>query len=73
MRHRGSRWAAVLALATALSVAGCGTYPADPSGTSERVTAGTLRVGASENGDWVKFSASCGGGQGTQPASSAAG
>jgi len=69
MGHRGKRLAAVLALAAAVSVAGCGTYPADPSGTLERVAAGTLRVGASENGDWVKFSAASGGGQGTQPAS----
>ena len=62
MRQRGSRWAAALAFALAASVAGCGTYPADPSGTLERATNGILRVGASENGDWVKFTS----GSGTQ-------
>ncbi|MDP9997237.1 transporter substrate-binding domain-containing protein [Pseudarthrobacter sulfonivorans] len=69
MGQRGSRWANVLALVTAVFLAGCGTYPADPSGTLERVDGGTLRVGASENGDWVKFSAASGGGQATLPAS----
>ncbi|WP_247048387.1 transporter substrate-binding domain-containing protein [Arthrobacter rhizosphaerae] len=29
------------------------SMPADPEGTLERVTGGTLRVGASDNGDWV--------------------
>ncbi len=69
MRYRGSRWAAVTALAVAVSVAGCGTYPADPSGTLERVSAGTLRVGASENGEWVKFSAGSSGRSDTAPTS----
>ncbi|MCU1436011.1 MAG: putative lipoprotein [Pseudarthrobacter sp.] len=69
MGQRGRKWANVLALVTAVFLAGCGTYPADPSGTLERVAGGTLRVGASENGDWVKFSAASGGGQATRPAS----
>jgi ABC-type amino acid transport substrate-binding protein len=44
-------------LASLLLLAGCGTsYPADPSGTLERVRDGTLRVGASANGSWVKVS-----------------
>ncbi|MCU1517003.1 MAG: putative lipoprotein [Pseudarthrobacter sp.] len=47
--------AAALALATVLALAGCGTYPADPAGSLERVADGTLRVGASENGEWVDF------------------
>ncbi|WP_458113075.1 transporter substrate-binding domain-containing protein [Arthrobacter sp. R1-13] len=29
------------------------TMPADPEGTLERVTGGTLRVGVTDNGDWV--------------------
>jgi len=51
MRRLGSKVA--MALAAALALAGCGTYPADPAGTLERVVDGTLRVGASENGKWV--------------------
>lgn len=42
-------------LAALLALAGCGTYPADPEGTLERVRGGTLRVGASVNGDWVRI------------------
>ena len=53
MRSPGSPVA--LALAAVLALAGCGTYPADPAGTLERVADGTLRVGASENGEWVQF------------------
>lgn len=49
-------WASVLALGITLT--GCGMYPADPDGTLERVTGGTLRVGASENGDWVELTGS---------------
>ena len=54
MRRLGSKVA--LILASALALAGCGTYPADPAGTLERVVDGTLRVGASENGEWVEIS-----------------
>ncbi|TLM87018.1 transporter substrate-binding domain-containing protein [Pseudarthrobacter sp. NamE5] len=43
----------VLLLATLLGLSGCGAYPADPEGTLDRVRGGTLRVGASLNGDWV--------------------
>lgn len=46
---------AALAVAAVLALTGCGTYPADPGGTLERVTDGTLRVGASENTGWVEF------------------
>lgn len=42
-------------LAALLTLTGCGTYPADPEGTLERVRGGTLRVGASVNGDWVRI------------------
>jgi len=42
-------------LAALLALAGCGTYPSDPEGTLERVRGGTLRVGASVNGDWVRI------------------
>jgi len=43
-----------LLLASVLTLAGCGSaYPADPDGTLERVANGTLRVGASDNGEWV--------------------
>jgi hypothetical protein len=57
---RGTKYprnAAALLLASSMVLAGCGTpFPADPSGTLERVTEGTLRVGASANGDWVRIS-----------------
>jgi ABC-type amino acid transport substrate-binding protein len=43
-------------LAGVMLVAGCGTYPVDPQGTLEKVRGGTLRVGASPNGDWVRIS-----------------
>ena len=47
-----------LLLAGLLFLAGCGTsYPADPEGTLDRVRGGTLRVGASPNGDWVRLPA----------------
>jgi hypothetical protein len=42
-------------LAALLALACCGTYPTDPEGTLERVRGGTLRVGASVNGDWVRI------------------
>jgi ABC-type amino acid transport substrate-binding protein len=46
-------------LAVLLAVQGCGsTFPSDPEGTLERVQGGTLRVGASMNGDWVAMSGS---------------
>ncbi len=44
-------------LAGVMLVAGCGTYPADPQGTLEKVRGGTLRVGASPNAEWVRISA----------------
>lgn len=52
-----SRAAFALALAAALLIlSGCGTkYPADPDGTLDRVKGGILRVGASQNGDWVRI------------------
>lgn len=54
MRRLGSQTA--LMLVSVLALAGCvAPYPADPNGTLERVTDGTLRVGASENGGWVHF------------------
>ncbi len=37
------------ALVLALLTTGCGTFPADPEGTLERVTGGVLRVGVSPN------------------------
>lgn len=49
---------AVLLLAALLALPGCGsTFPADPGKTLEKVRGGTLRVGASMNGDWVRISA----------------
>lgn len=48
----------VLLLVTLLALSGCGAYPADPEGTLDRVRGGTLRVGASLNGDWVAIQAS---------------
>jgi hypothetical protein len=51
MRKSGS--IAALLMAT-LFLAACGpSFPSDPDGTLERVTGGTLRVGASENEPWV--------------------
>ncbi|MEV7575169.1 ABC transporter substrate-binding protein [Pseudarthrobacter sp. NPDC089323] len=51
-----------LLLAALLALAGCGTsYPADPEGTLDRVRGGTLRVGASPNGDWVRLPSGSGG------------
>jgi hypothetical protein len=49
------RGAIACLLAALLAITGCGTYPTDPEGTLERVRGGTLRVGASVNGDWVRI------------------
>jgi hypothetical protein len=66
-RHRRKNYAEVLAemhksrskvavMASALFLMGCGTvFPTDPEGTLERVSGGTIRVGASENGNWVSI------------------
>ncbi|GAB5078675.1 transporter substrate-binding domain-containing protein [Arthrobacter sp. AD-310] len=51
--RRGTILACLLAALLALTA--CGTYPADPDGTLDRVRGGTLRVGASANGDWVRL------------------
>lgn len=60
MRRR--RRMAGLLLAALLALSGCGTsFPADPKGTLERVRGGTLRVGASMNGDWVRIPADASG------------
>ena len=49
---------AFMLLAALLVLPGCGTaYPADPEGTLENVQGGTLRVGASPNGEWVRIPA----------------
>ncbi|MDQ0076425.1 transporter substrate-binding domain-containing protein [Arthrobacter oryzae] len=54
-------------LAGALALTACGTsFPADPDGTLDRVTGGTLRVGASDNGEWVSLTAN-GEPQGREP------
>ncbi|MFF1254702.1 transporter substrate-binding domain-containing protein [Pseudarthrobacter sp. NPDC058329] len=51
-----------LLFAALLLVTGCaGSFPADPQGTLEKAQGGTLRVGASMNGDWVRISADAGG------------
>ena len=39
----------------AATVAGC-TYPADPEGTLDRVSGGTMRVGITENDPWTVLS-----------------
>ena len=58
---RCRRLLAGLLPAALLFLAGCGTtFPADPKGTLERVQDGTLRVGASINGDWVAISSPAG-------------
>lgn len=47
---------AVAALALALGLTGCATtFPADPEGTLDRVSGGTLRVGISPNGEWTQM------------------
>lgn len=44
----------VLALTTSLLLlSGCAAVPADPQGTLERVSGGTLNVGVSPNGDFA--------------------
>jgi ABC-type amino acid transport substrate-binding protein len=61
MRRRGMM--AGLLLAVLMVLSGCGSsFPADPEGTLENVRGGTLRVGASMNGDWVRINASGSGG-----------
>ena len=61
MRRRGVM--AGLLLAVLMVLPGCGSsFPADPEGTLERVRGGTVRVGASMNGDWVRINASGSGG-----------
>ena len=45
---------AAVALVVAVGLSGCASsFPADPNGTLDRVTGGTLRVGISPNGDWT--------------------
>lgn len=56
MRRRGMM--AGLLLAALLAFTGCaGSFPADPAGTLDKAQGGTLRVGASMNGEWVRISA----------------
>lgn len=60
MRRRGM--VAGLLLVVLLMLTGCaGSFPADPLGTLEKARGGTLRVGASMNGDWVRISADASG------------
>lgn len=48
--------AVVPGLALFLSLTSCGiTIPQDPEGTLEKVTGGILRVGVSENAEWVQL------------------
>lgn len=45
---------AAAALVLAASLSGCASsFPADPDGTLDRVSGGTLRVGISPNGEWT--------------------
>jgi polar amino acid transport system substrate-binding protein len=41
-------------IALALMLSGCGTIPSDPYGSMERIRGGEMRVGVSNNGDWVQ-------------------
>lgn len=58
-RMRASRIVALgLMAAFAAAAAGCGVQmPADPHGTLQRVTGGTLRAGATELAPWVEVEA----------------
>lgn len=54
-------------LCTLLLLPACAqSMPADPEGTLERVAGGTLRVGVSDNGDWVSVQPA-GEPEGTEP------
>jgi ABC-type amino acid transport substrate-binding protein len=54
MRRRGC--VAGTLLAALLLLTACGSsFPADPQGTLDRARGGTLRVGASINGEWVRI------------------
>ncbi|MFB8387273.1 transporter substrate-binding domain-containing protein [Microbacterium sp. NPDC055910] len=54
---RRLRAIAVGAIVAIASLTGCsGGIPADPEGTLERVTGGTLRVGVSHNPPWTQLS-----------------
>lgn len=49
------RFRSLLAITCVALLAGCSSsIPADPEGTLERVTGGTLRVGVSESPPWVE-------------------
>ena len=48
------RLALLTALLTGVLVAGCTSLPADPEGTLDRVTGGTIRVGVSPNPPWTE-------------------
>ncbi|CAA9308144.1 MAG: hypothetical protein AVDCRST_MAG61-1519 [uncultured Friedmanniella sp.] len=47
------RWVAGLLGAMSLVLGGCGTFPADPDGTLDRVQGGVLRVGVSPSPPWT--------------------
>jgi polar amino acid transport system substrate-binding protein len=50
-------WRVILMPVLACLLVGCGVrIPADPEGTLERVTGGTLRVGVSPNPPWTEVS-----------------
>lgn len=54
MKYPIRRPFAAAALALLLGVSGCASsIPADPEGTLDRVSGGTLRVGISPNGEWT--------------------
>lgn len=53
MKQRAGATVLVLLCMLFLLPACAPSMPVDPEGTLERVAGGTLRVGASDNGDWV--------------------
>lgn len=55
MTTRPTRCLLAATLALTLGLAGCAGFPADPDGTLDRVSGGTLRVGISPNGDWTEI------------------
>lgn len=53
-RHRRAWIASLITVVAVSALAGC-SIPADPDGTLDNARGGTLSVGVTENGDWVRL------------------